>query len=408
VFQGPVPAHRFEVKNVKILIAAVSAPVHMNGVSRHAANLATALLQTNSVSELHFVAGSWQMEMFRRTCERADARFHAHFVTLGDSNFSRLHWYYRELPHIATQLGVDVVHFACCAPLRAGAFRCSTVVSLHDLYSFDIPENFGLFKSLVTRRIMAQCIRHVDGIACVSESTRSRLEAWFPAELHKAETICNIVEPDRCSHADAFHLVPPGRDFLLCVAQHRRNKNIGLALGIFGRLNQRRVVSSATLLVVVGIAGPETASIRDQIRSLKLESNVLLTSGLSDAQLQWCYRQCRLLLAPSITEGFGLPIAEALLAGCPVVCSDIPAFREIGGELCHYVNGGDGSIGRYADIVREVLALPRPGAIVMPHLSSRFVAQKYVDFYGRLPCRGISVSGMLRPTPQGQTVSDYE
>ncbi len=57
-------------KNVKILIAAVSAPVHMNGVSRHAANLATALLQTSSVSELHFVAGSWQKEMFRRTCER--------------------------------------------------------------------------------------------------------------------------------------------------------------------------------------------------------------------------------------------------------------------------------------------------------------------------------------------------
>jgi glycosyltransferase involved in cell wall biosynthesis len=392
---------------VKILIAAVSAPVHMNGVSRHAANLATALLQTNAVSELHFVAGSWQKEMFRRTCERADARFHAHFVTLGDSNFSRLHWYYRELPHIATQLGVDVVHFACCVPLRAGAFRCSTVVSLHDLYSFDIPENFGRFKSTITRRIMAQCIRRIDGITCVSESTRSRLEAWFPAELHKAETICNIVEPDRCSHADAFHLVPPGRDFLLCVAQHRKNKNIVLALQIFEQLMRRGIVSGSAQLLVVGIPGPETASLREQIRSLKLESNVLLTSGLSDAQLQWCYRHCKLLLAPSITEGFGLPIAEALLAGCPVVCSDIPAFREIGGGMCHYVEGGDGSIGRYAETIRQVLALSRPGPIVMPRLSSRFIAQKYVDFYRRLPCRDIMVSGMLRPT-QGQAVRGCE
>jgi glycosyltransferase involved in cell wall biosynthesis len=390
---------------VNILIAAVSAPMQMNGVSRHAANLVTALLQTNSVSELHFVAGSWQKEMFRRTCERSDSRFHAHFVTLGDANLSRIRWYYSELPHIATQLEADMVHFACPAPIRSGAFRCSTIVSLHDLYAFDIPENFGILRSSITRRIMAQCLRRADGIACVSESTRSGLEARFRAEHPKAVTICNVVEPERSPGTDAFHLISQGQDFLLCVAQHRKNKNIALAIQVYNSLLQQRLMSCNSKLVVVGIPGPETRRIRGQIRDLKLESNVLLVSGLSDAALQWCYRQCKLLLSPSITEGFGLPVAEALLAGCPVVCSDIPAFREVAGEMCHYVDWGDGLVSRYVNAIREVLSLSRPDPIAMPQFSARVIGQKYVEFYERLACRGVSISGMLRQPEQGQAVS---
>lgn len=374
---------------MKVVVAALSAPAAMNGVSRHAVNLVTALLQSGAISDIHFLGGSWQKEMFRRTIPDDDPRIHAHFVELCDTGISRLAWYYQELPHIAAQLEADVVHLACPAPLRARAFGCPTVVSLHDLYPFDLPENFGVVKSWVTRWIMAQCIRNVEAIACVSESTRQRLQACFPDQAARAVTICNVVEPNRSPRIEAFGSVPAGRSFLLCVAQHRSNKNVAVAVRILDSLIQQRIVPRSSQLVVVGIPGPETRKIRDLVRHLKLEQNVLFLSGLTDSELQWCYHHCKLLLAPSSTEGFGLPIAEAMLAGCPVVCSDIPAFREIGGNACHYVRADDDPVLHYVEKIRHVLRLQRPAAIAFQQLSARAVGRHYAQLYDRLACCGM-------------------
>jgi len=379
-----------EEAKVNVLIAAVSAPMHMNGVSRHAASLATALLQTESISKVHFVAGDWQREMFREIIEKSDARLHTHFVNPRFGNLGRLSWYYRELPHVEEQLEVDVVHLAYPAPIRSGAFRCAYVVSLHDLYPFDIPENFGMVRSVIARAIMRQCIERVDGIACVSESTRSGLETWFPEAAPKAVIVHNVVEPGRLHPMSRSALLPGERPFLLCVAQHRRNKNVPLAIRVFERVLRERIIPYNARLLVVGIQGPETGEIQETIRELKLERNVLLLSGLSEAELQRCYRQCRLLIAPSTIEGFGLPVAEALQSGCPVVCSDIPAFREVGGEACRYVAWGDGVVKRYVQAVSEVLNSPRPSPIHLPHLSSRMIGQKYANWYHRLTCSSVS------------------
>ena len=375
---------------MKVVIAAVSAPIHMNGVSRHAASLANALLQTSAVSKVHFVAGIWQKEMFRQTCELSDPRLHMHFVNLADANISRLVWYYRELPHVAAQLEADVVHFAYPAPVRSAAFRCATVLSLHDLYPFDIPENFGRLSRPVTQVLMRRCIKRVDAVACVSEATKARLEHWFPAEARKAITIPNVVERDRSNRIDRFAAIPDDKTFFLCVAQHRSNKNVPLAIRVFGRILRKRMIPCSSQLVVVGIEGPDTRAIHAEIKELKLEANVLLLSGLSDAELQWCYRHCRLLLAPSRIEGFGLPIGEALLAGCPVVCSQIPAFREIGGDMCHYVTWGEGLLQGYENAIRTVFESPRPNPVSLPQFSSRAIGNKYMGLYESLACSGIS------------------
>ena len=375
---------------MKVVIAAVSAPMHMNGVSRHAANLARALLQTSVVSKVHFVAGIWQKEMFRQACELNDPRLHMHFVDLMDANLSRLVWYYRELPHVAAQLEADVVHFAYPAPMQSAAYRCATVLSLHDLYPFDIPENFGRLSRPFTQALMRRCVKRVDAVACVSEATQTRLEKLFPAQARKTVTIPNVVERDRSIRMDRFAAIPDDRTFFLCVAQHRANKNVPLAIRIFGRILRKRMIPCSSQLVVVGIEGPDSRAIQAEISELRLAANVLLLSGLSDAELQWCYRHCRLLLAPSKIEGFGLPIGEALLAGCPVVCSDIPAFREVGGDRCHYVRWGEGLLQEYENAIRAVLESPRPNPVSLPDFSLRTIGNKYVSLYETLACSGVS------------------
>jgi len=371
---------------MNVVIAAISAPMHMNGVSRHGANLARALLSTTAISEVHFLAGAWQKDMFRSALGACDARLHTHWIPLRDANLSRLFWYYRELPCIAAQLEADIVHLTFPAPVPPAAYSCPVVLTLHDLYPFDIPRNFGLIKSAVARHTITQCIRRVDAITCVSAVTRNNLIGRFPAEAHKTRVVHNFAE-FRGPATMTGNLEPlKDRRFLLCVAQHRSNKNIPLAIRVFEGLLAKKILPVEARMVVVGIPGPETQKIEEEIRNARLNHKVLLFSGLSEGELRWCYHGCDLLLAPSSTEGFGAPVAEALLAGARVVCSDIPAFREVGGDACHYVPWTQDQINAYIEAVRDALDTAPPRSIVPLQLTAAFTGDLYARLYWDLAC----------------------
>lgn len=382
---------------MKVVIAALSAPAQQNGVSRHAINLVRALLCQQSVTAIHLLAGTWQSELFRNALLHADERLHMHWSSLPDVNLSRLFWYLRKLPLIAGQLEADVIHLTYPAPIRSRAVRCPIVLSLHDLYPFEMPNNFGMLKSILARKTVEQCIRNADAIACVSKYTRDQLVERFSVEACKAVVIPNVVEPEMPpSHASEPELLR-SRSFILCVAQHRRNKNVPLAISAFERAIRTGVLSAGTRLVVVGIRGPETAKIQSRIRDLKMQGKVLLWSGIPEAELRWCYENCVLLLAPSTIEGFGFPIVEGILAGCRIVCSDIPAFREVGGARCRFVRWEGDAIETYTAAIREVLELPKPRPTTLPHLSAAVVGRQYSELYQSLFCSRLSEFGILQP-----------
>jgi glycosyltransferase involved in cell wall biosynthesis len=86
-------------------------------------------------------------------------------------------------------------------------------------------------------------------------------------------------------------------------------------------------------------------------------------------------------------EGFGLPVVEALLAGCRVVCSDIAAFREVGMEGCHFVPLGPGELDAFTTAIRLALCTPRILPMSMPWLSASAIAEKYIILYRYLQTR---------------------
>ena len=381
---------------MKVVIAAMSAPAQLNGVSRHSVNLVRALLSACAVTDLHFLAGEWQREMFQSALGEMDRRLHMHWISLRDANWSRLAWYYRELPLIATQLEADLVHLSFPAPMSSDAFHCPTILSLHDMYPFDIPKNFGRWRSALARRTLAHCIRKVNAIACVSASTRLLLENRFSTEARKSIVIPNIVETRPLYGNRHRPISIETESFVLCIAQHRCNKNVPLAIRGFERALQRRLVPADSRLVVVGIMGPETGRIQEEIRALKLHGRVMLLSGLPDDELQWCYQNCIVLLAPSSTEGFGLPVAEGTLAGCRIVCSDISAFREVAGEHCWFVPWEGNLAEAYANAIGCALAQPKPLGVALPHLSAAHVGRQYLSLYQDVICSRISGFDILR------------
>jgi glycosyltransferase involved in cell wall biosynthesis len=259
------------------------------------------------------------------------------------------------------------------------------VVTLHDLYPYDAPDNFGFPKVVFNRLVLRQCLQAADAIACVSNSTLARLEGVEPRlALQKAVVIHNCVEARPHLSASGPLRGGYGQPFLLCVAQHRRNKNILFLLRLFQRLLRATQLAPETRLVIVGIPGPETHAILRFIADAKIADRVTLLNGLSEEELQWCYRNCELLLAPSLIEGFGLPVAEGLLAGCRVICSDIPAFRELGGERCVYVPLNADAERGFADaICAGIRELPcRP--VALPQLSARVIGEQYMQLYRSL------------------------
>jgi glycosyltransferase involved in cell wall biosynthesis len=370
---------------MNVVIALTSSSGQLSGVQRHAINLARCLLTCTQITTVHLVVAPWQQDFVNDALPRGDARLHLHTAAVRNNSVSRNAWYYTELPRIAAGFQADVVHLGYPTPLNKRAYHCPTVVTLHDLYPYDVPENFGFPKVLFNQFVLRRCLRMVDTIACVSRNTLARLESVEPRlALAKAVVIYNCVELQPRVSAASPLWAWNGEPFLLCVAQHRRNKNILFLLRIFERLLRTGKLAQQTRLVIVGIPGPETHAIRHFLNATRIADRVVLLNGLAEEELQWCYRNSKLLLVPSLTEGFGLPVVEALLAGCRVVCSDIPVFRELGGDRCVYVPLDAGAEQGFADAICAGIGAPRCAPVALPQFSAPIIGEQYLHIYQSL------------------------
>ncbi len=370
---------------MKILIAAASFASNMSGLQRHALNVARCLLLEPEISSIHLVIAPWQRNLLQPAGFCQDARVQTHVAEMDRSSLSRNLWYYRGLPRLAAQLRADVVHLSYPMPVNAAAFQCPTLVTLHDLYPYEMPMNFGFPKFIFNRIVLQQCLRNIDAIACVSETTRLRLKQYAPiAAWQKAVRIYNCVEVEPVSNihppVPMFH----GERFLLCVAQHRRNKNIPLLIRAFSRMLRAGQVPSDMRLVIIGIAGPETRNIHRLVSTLGLDPRVRFLEGVSESELQWCYMRCEAVVSPSMTEGFGLPIVEALFAGCRIVCSDIPAFREVGNGQCRFVALGKNAEEAFAAEIVASLDEPKGASKHLRQFSAPVLAKQYISLYRKL------------------------
>jgi glycosyltransferase involved in cell wall biosynthesis len=370
---------------MKLLIAAASFATNMSGLQRHALNIARCLLPEPEISALHFVIAPWQRSFVDAAGFLRNAKIVAHVAEMERSSLSRNLWYFRRLPQLAAQLNVDLVHLSYPMPVGAGAFHCPTIVTLHDLYPYDMPMNFGFPKFIFNRMVLQQCLRNVDAIACVSEITLRRMNQCVPAAVgQKAVRIYNCVEAEPYLQTQPPPHYRCGERFLLCVAQHRRNKNIPLLIRTFHRLLSAGHGLPEMNLMIVGITGPETPKIHQLVSTLGLSDKVCFLEGVSESELQWCYAHCEAVVSPSSVEGFGLPVAEALLAGCRVVCSDIPAFREVANGQCLFVPLAENAEQMLAAAIVSALSQPKGSPRSLRQFSAPVLARQYTALYRRL------------------------
>ena len=368
-----------------ILILALHWPLAPTGVCRHAANLAKCLAETDAVNKVTLVIGEWQTHYFETSFDLSASKIKLFSVAIRNTSLSRNTWFLWGLPKLVNSLKPDVVHMSFPFPFFRQSFKSAVVSTIHDLYPYECPENFGYPRVWFNQFFLRQCIHNSDALSCVSKQTLESLKHYFPnIDLHKKTDVAyNYVD---FSHINS--MIPEKMDFaenstfILCVAQHRKNKNLDLLIKSYALLLEKAALEASTKLLIVGSSGPETENILHLIQTLNLQKQVILLSSIKDENLCWLYKKCRLFVIPSSTEGFCIPLVEALFFTCRVVCSDIPIFREVGSSKCNYFDLSNEPVANLAKAISSALSKPIPSQQYTDlRFSKKNVAQQLLHFY---------------------------
>ena len=227
----------------------------------------------------------------------------------------------------ARAVGVDVVHHAGgVVPLRHPR---RVVLTVHDLQPLDLPQNFRTTKRVYLRAMVGRSVRAADVVTVPSDFTRRRVIDLLDADPERVLVVPWSVRVPSPPPDDGTHLpLPPQltEPFLLYPAITYPHKNHRVLLEAFAL-----AARSEPDLRLVLTGGPATAEteVRERIARPDLAGRVLRTGRVPAAQLEALYGAARAVVVPSLYEGFGLPVLEAMVRGVPVIAADAGSLPEI-------------------------------------------------------------------------------
>jgi glycosyltransferase involved in cell wall biosynthesis len=245
---------------------------------------------------------------------------------------NRLDWVRGEqqhLPGAADRAGCDVLHsLASTAPVRGRAARVTTI---HDLNYLVVPEaHFGV-RALGMRVLVPAAARRSARIIAISSSTRDDLVARLHLDPDRVDVVPQGVAPPAVTPTPEGELRSRlglgDRALVLSTSAKRPHKNLMRLLeALAGLAAQER-----PLLVVPGYATPHERELRKRADVLGVERDVVWPAWVSAEDLEGLFALARALVFPSLYEGFGLPVLEAMARGVPVACSDRSSLPEVAG-----------------------------------------------------------------------------
>ena len=228
----------------------------------------------------------------------------------------RILWEQFALPLAVQRHQIDVLfNPGFTAPLLCG---CPMVTVFHDLQHKLHPEYFRWFDLPFWRFLLWASARRSRGLIAVSNATRDDLKRFYGVS---AATIYHGVER---GFFDVARQRDP-KDYLLCVSTLHPHKNLERLLRVYGRSPE------LPKLIVTGVRG-FAAKRLEAMRPASVE----FTGWIPREQLLELYRCARGFVYPSTFEGFGMPVLEAMAAGVPLACSDIPVLREVADNCALY------------------------------------------------------------------------
>jgi len=219
-------------------------------------------------------------------------------------------------------------------------FGAKAVCFIHDLIPIDYPEYCKPRTELRHHRAIANVGRIFEAAIVNSETTAQSLRSYLATMSGQTASQLKIrvaMPGVRAFPVPDVATKTPDRPYFVMLATIEPKKNHLLLLNLWTRLATS--MAAPPQLLVIGSRGWDNEQVVDMLeRSRRLRGLVFECRRMADADVGSALKGARALLVPSLAEGFGLPLAEALASGVPAICSDIPALREVGRDVPDFVD----------------------------------------------------------------------
>jgi glycosyltransferase involved in cell wall biosynthesis len=318
---------------MKVLYDARFITPEKTGVGGYCAFLLQSLLENTDNLDLHLIYFDRLDTEFRaKSHHQAPVAFDNH--PMGDI------WRNFGLIRMIRELEIDVIHHPAFYSIQR-KLKTPQIVTIHDVAVFDMPHVFPSKFAWFMRKMIACSVKRAKQIIVISEFTAGRLGALFPSAKDKMRIIPYGVSDlflQMNSSADCCvkekWMLPD--EFILDVVTIEPRKNLLTLLNAYSIY--RRRCPNPLPLILAGKDGFHSEQIHCRVRERDLDLSVRLVGYVPVAEIASMYRLATMLVFPSLYEGFGLPVLEAMAGGCPVICSTVSSLPEVVGDAAILVD----------------------------------------------------------------------
>ena len=231
--------------------------------------------------------------------------------------------------------GKPLITFAGGAPI----FKKNQYFTIHDAAIYDRPEGYSALYKRWYYTINSLVTKSAKHIITVSQFSKKRLAQQLQISpekisvIHNAGTHITAIEGDET----IWQALPAGKKYVLCVGSLHPNKNFMQVIQVAAALQHCTDIQ----FVVAGNTNNKVFQQSSAYADALALPNITYVGSVSDAALKTLYAKAACFLFLSVYEGFGIPVAEAMCCGCPVVCSNASCLPELFGAFACLVNPHD-------------------------------------------------------------------
>jgi glycosyltransferase involved in cell wall biosynthesis len=254
-------------------------------------------------------------------------------------------WRSNGMRHDLRRLNIDLYHgLSHEIPVGLHKTGIKTVVTMHDLIFERYPQQYKAVDVAIYRKKFRYAAMHADRVIAISKQTSMDLQQYYGVPEKKIRVCyqsCNPafgqpISEERLQEVRAKYNLP--QQYLLSVGSVIERKNLLTVCKALHALKGKPDIP----LAVIGTGGEYMQKVKEYIRTNGLTDKVLWLSerpgGVDSADMPAIYKTATLMLYPSVFEGFGIPILEALQSRLPVITSNVSCMPETGGDAARYVD----------------------------------------------------------------------